>query len=124
MNINWIAAATWSLVVLGVLHVVMGFVRFRHSFAAVLREGVIDKFKENDARRVAFWFTILGPLLIAVGHIGVRAANASDFEVIKIIGIYLFVTSVLGVISFPKSPLWAPLILSLVLLAGGYGWLA
>ena len=122
MNVNWIVAATWTLVVLGALHVVMGFVRFRQSFAAVLREGVIDKFKKNDARRVAFWFTILGPLLTLVGHIGVRAANASDFEMIKIIGIYLFVTSLLGVISFPKSPLWVPLILSFVLIAGGYGW--
>jgi hypothetical protein len=120
MSIYWMAAAMWALVVLGVLHVVMGLVRFRESFAAVWREGVVGKFKKDDARRVAFWFTIAGPLLIAVGHLGVRAVYAADFEVVRIIGIYLFVTSMLGVISFPKSPFWATLVLSLVLLTGGY----
>ena len=120
MNVNWMAVAMWALVVLGVLHVVMGLVRFRESFAAVWREGVIGKFKKDDARRVAFWFTIVGPLMIAVGHLGVRAVYAADFEVVRIIGIYLFVTSALGVIAFPKSPFSATLLISVVLLAGGY----
>lgn len=120
MNVNWMAAAMWALMVLGILHIMMGLVRFREAFAAAWREGVFDTFKKNDARRVAFWFTILGPLLIAVGHIGLRAVNAADLEVVRIIGLYLLVTSVFGVMAFPKSPLWAPLILSLILLAGGY----
>ncbi len=123
MQITWITTASWALVALGVLHILLSFVRFRQPFAAALSEGLINKFRVDDARRVAFWFAYFGPVLTLCGHIAVRAAAASDVELIKIIGIYLCATSILGVIAFPKSPIWMLLIVSTVLIAVGYGWL-
>lgn len=37
---------------------------------------------------------------------------------------YLLVVSVIGVAAFPKSPLWAPLLLSPLFILAGYGVLA
>lgn len=47
----------------------------------------------------------------------------SDLWLLKVIGAYLFVTCGVGVAAFPKSPLWAPLVLSLLFILTGYGTL-
>ncbi len=45
----------------------------------------------------------------------------SDLWLLKVIGAYLLVTCGIGVAAFPKSPLWAPLLLSPLFMLAGYG---
>jgi membrane glycosyltransferase len=53
------------------------------------------------------------------------SSNYKGFPVclLRIVGIYTLVSSVVGVIAFPKSPFWALLLLSPLLIAAGYGLL-
>jgi uncharacterized membrane protein YidH (DUF202 family) len=111
----------WSLFALGVIHIVFGIVRFKVPLAEAVFAGFVGKFKEPEVRRTAFWFLMCGPLLMLVGHIAVRAVANGDHSQLKLIGMYTFIWSVIGVAAFPKSPLWALLLLSPLLVASGYG---
>ncbi len=120
---NWKTAAAWALIALGFLHIVMGFARFKQPFMAALSEGIFDAFKADDTRRLAFWFTLLGPVLLLCGHLALRAAQGGDLETLGLIGLYLLVAAVLGIVAFPASPLWALLVVAGLLFAAGRGWL-
>jgi hypothetical protein len=54
-----------------------------------------------------------------MGHIAIRAVAAGDHAVLKIMGIYALVASVVCIAAFPVSPLWSLLVLSLLLIAAG-----
>ena len=123
MEFSWKTVSSWGIFVLGVAHILMGIVRFRLPFAAALQDGLIGAFSVDDSRRVAVWFTLFGPALALCGHLTVRAAAVSDLETLKIVGIYLSGTALVGLAAFPYSPLWALLALSVSLVAVGYGWL-
>ncbi|NEW05806.1 hypothetical protein GK047_07210 [Paenibacillus sp. SYP-B3998] len=115
--------AAWILLALGIGHIIYGLIWFKVPFKEAFCEGFINKFKSNESRRSAFWFTIFGPLLTMSGHIAIYAANMSDMGLFSIIGYYLFIISFFGVLALPKSPLWVALILSLIFIAIGYGWI-
>jgi len=113
----------WALFILGVAHIVFGLVRFKAPVAEAVAAGFIGQFKVPEARRTAFWFLMCGPLLMLAGQIAIHAVAVSDLSLLKVIGAYMFVVSVVGVTAFPKSPLWAPLVLSPMFVAAGYGLL-
>jgi hypothetical protein len=118
-----IAIAAWTILLLGIGHTLLGFYWFRKPLREAMAEGLIGRFTELPARRLAFWFIIFGPLLILAGHIAIHAAATADLTLLKMTGAYLFVTCVLGTIALPKSPFALVLLLSPVLVAGGYGWI-
>lgn len=113
----------WILFGLGAAHIAFGIFKFKTPLSDAVNAGFVAKFQAPEIRRTAFWFLIVGPLLMLIGHIAIRAAAAGDLEVLKITGIYLLVMSIIGVAAMPKSPILASLILSIFLIAVGYGWL-
>jgi hypothetical protein len=123
MKLNWMTGTSWVLFGLGAAHIAMGLVRFRLPYAAALAEGWFDRFGASDERRLAFWFTLLGPVLMLCGHLAVRAAAASDTATVGLIGRYLVAAGLAGVLAFPKSPLALLLLVGLVMVACGEGWL-
>ncbi|USB33906.1 DUF6463 family protein [Paenibacillus sp. YPG26] len=116
-------AAAWILLALGVGHTLYGLVWFRVPFLEVFREGFVNKFKSNESRRSAFWFTIFGPLLMMSGHISFYLTSTANRELFLIIGFYMLIISLIGILALPKSPFWLALIGSLVFVAAGYGWI-
>jgi uncharacterized membrane protein HdeD (DUF308 family) len=110
-------AAAWSIVVLGLVHIVFGLLRFKAPLADALAAGFVDQFRPSEARRAAFWFLMCGPLLVLVGQLALRAVAAGDAGVLRLIGCYTLGAGLVGVAAFPASPLWSLLLLSLVLLA-------
>ena len=119
-----IIAAAWALLVLGMCHTLLGLVKFRQPIKEAIHDGFIGQFRLADSRRLAFWFTIFGPLLVMGGQVALHAAHASDLELLKLIGFYMLAVSVMGALALPKSPFWIALILCPVFIAGGYGWLS
>jgi hypothetical protein len=119
-----IVFAAWAVALLGVSHTIMGLVWFRKPIAAALKEGGVGKFQGIDSRRVAFWFTIFGPALLALGHVAILAAGRGDLVTLRTIGCYLLVLSVIGVLALPKSGFWGALVLAPILIGAGYGWFA
>jgi len=113
----------WATFALGIAHIVFGMVRFRVPLAEAVYAGFSGQFAAPEIRRTAFWFLMCGPFLMLVGHIAIRAVAVGDLELLKLIGLYMLVASTIGVAAFPASPLWAPLLLSPLLIAAGYGLL-
>lgn len=116
--------AAWVLIVLGVSHVIFGLIRFKIPIREAIAEGFVGRFMHSDARRLAFWFVLVGPLLSLLGQVALRAIDSGDLGLIRTIGCYLFAAFVVGALAFPKSPLWALLPPSTIFIAAGSGWLA
>ena len=112
---------SWTLFALGVAHIAFGLVRFQTALIEACRAGFAGQFKAPEVRRSAFWFLMCGPLLMLTGQVAVHAVAMSDLWLLKVIGAYLLVTCGIGVAAFPKSPLWAPLLLSPLFMLAGYG---
>ncbi len=113
--------AAWFIFALGVAHIIYGLVKFRSPLAAAVSAGFVGQFWTPDIRRIAFWFTLFGLALTLIGHIAIRAVAAGDLALLKIIGFYVFIISVIGITAFPKSPFWASLFVSSLAIAAGYG---
>ena len=113
--------AAWFVFFLGFAHIVFGLVRFRKPVVDAIADGYVGQFAVPEVRRTAFWFLIFGPLLVLVGHVGIHAVAQGDLALLRILGFYGLITALLGVTAFPKSPFWAPLLVSPLLIAAGYG---
>ena len=109
----------WTTLVLGVVHIVFGIIKFKVPLAEAVSAGFIDQFIGDAARREAFWFLSCGPFLMLMGHIAIRAVSAGDRAVLKVMGLYVLGASLVSVAAFPTSPLWSLLVLSLLLFAAG-----
>lgn len=118
-----VLTASWMLFSLGIAHILFGFIKYRSPIKDAIVDGFVGKFGGSDSRRLAFWFTILGPALALIGQVAVHSVNIGDYEIVKTIGFYLLGISILGVLAFPKSPLWAVLLLAPIFIAGGFGWI-
>jgi hypothetical protein len=111
----------WLLFALGVGHLVYAAVKFKVPLAEAVSVGFVGQFTSPEVRRTAFWFVIVGPFLMLAGHTAVHAVAAGDLALLRIVGTYTFVTSIVGVAALPKSPFLASLLVSSLLLAAGYG---
>jgi uncharacterized membrane protein HdeD (DUF308 family) len=111
----------WAILALGIVHIVFGILRFKAPLTDALLAGFVGRFAEPEIRRTAFWFLMAGPLFMLAGHVAIHAVASGDRELLKVIGLYMLASSIVGVLAFPVSPLWAPLVLSLPLIAAGYG---
>lgn len=116
--------AVWIIFILGIAHIVYGLVAFRAPLRDAAAAGLIGQFKTPDIRRTAFWFLIFGPLMMLTGHVGIHAVGVGDLGSLRIIGIYSFITSLIGVLAMPTSPFWGALLVSPLLIAAGYGLLS
>jgi uncharacterized membrane protein HdeD (DUF308 family) len=110
----------WAILILGFIHVVFGVIRFKVPIAEAWAAGFIGQFMMPEIRRTTFWFIMYGPLLMLVGHFAIHAVEISDLKLLKLIGVYMLASSVVGVFSFPVSGFLVTLLLSLLLLAAGY----
>ncbi|MBC7957740.1 MAG: hypothetical protein H7Y33_17965 [Cytophagales bacterium] len=114
----------WLLFLLGVAHIAYGLAKFKVPLSEVMAAGFVDQFKASELRRTAFWFVAFGPLLMLAGHAAIHAVAIGDLGLLKIIGGYALFISLVGVAAFPRSPFLASLIVSPLLIAAGFGWLA
>ena len=119
-NLSIIAA--WSLLILGVAHLLFALAKFKEPLLGAFRAGFIGKFAEPESRRTAFWFAIFSLPLTAAGHSAIHAVASGDLALLRIIGCYVSIASIIGVAAFPKSPFPASLAVAAMLLAAGYGW--
>jgi len=117
-------STAWFLFLLGIGHIAVGLVQYRKPLRDAVVAGFVGKFAVPEIRRTAFWFLVVGPLMMLAGQVGLHAIAQGDRALLRMLGMYVLVSAVLGAAAFPKSPFWAALVASLVLIAAGYGWLA
>lgn len=113
--------SAWALLVLGLAHISFGVVRFQEPLLQAVSSGFVGMFSTPEISRTAFWFVLFGLPLVLAGHVAVRAAEIGDLVLLRIIGGYVFLASLLGVAAFPASPFWASLVVSALLVAAGLG---
>lgn len=111
----------WLLIALGVGHVLYGFYRFGTPLREAVADGFGGRFGKPEVRRTAFWFVILGPMLVLTGHLALHAASVGDVSAIRLIGLYLLGVSLVGVCAFPRSPFSAGIVVAVLLLAQAWG---
>lgn len=116
--------AAWILIVLGVLHVIFGLIQFKVQIRETIAEGFVGRFMRSDTRRLAFWFILVGPLLTLIGQVALQAVQMNDTGLLLTIGLYLSGAAALGVLAFPRSPLWGLVPPSAIFIAAGFGWIA
>jgi hypothetical protein len=114
--------AACILIVLGLGHTAVGGVLFKKPLADAVCAGFMGQFERYPDRRAAFSFMIFGPLLIMGGHLAIHAVKTADAGLLKIIGFYLLAVAAVGSLAMPQSPFWVGLIVSLVFIGAGYGW--
>lgn len=114
-------AVAWFMFALGIGHIVFGLVKFKTPLVEAVSAGFVGQFKAPEVRRTTFWFLIFGPLLMLAGHVAIHAVGVGDLALLKIVGFYAFITALIGVAAFPKSPFWGALFASPVFVAAGYG---
>lgn len=102
----------------------LGLYKFKLPLAEATTAGFVGQFKVPEIRRTAFWFVIFGPLVMLAGHTSIHAVAVGDLELLKVVGIYMLITSVVGVAAHPKSPFLVSLLVSPLLIAAGYGLIA
>jgi hypothetical protein len=107
----------WSLFALGLAHIVFGLVRFKAPLLGALADGFVGQFAAVEARRTAFWFLMAGPQLMLAGQVALHAVAHGQPALLRLVGLYLFACSAIGVAAFPKSPLPLALLLSIALIA-------
>jgi hypothetical protein len=74
-------------------------------------------------RRMAFWFTIFGPLLLMAGHVALHAVRSHDLALMQLVGAYMSALGLLGATALPMSPFWAAVVIGSMSIARGRGWL-
>ncbi|MBI5255622.1 MAG: hypothetical protein HY855_03915 [Burkholderiales bacterium] len=115
--------AAWFLFALGIGHTVYGLVMFRQPLGEALAAGFVGQFMGHPPRITAFWFLIMGPLLMLAGQTAAHAAAGGDQALLRLVGGYLLVIALIGVAALPKSPFWAALFVAPWLVAAGFGWI-
>jgi hypothetical protein len=112
---------SWALFVLGIGHVLYGAAKFRGPLMAGLSAGFVGQFSAPETRRTAFWFVLVGPLLMLAGQVAIHAVAVDDLPLLRLVAAYLLAVSVVGVAALPRSPFVVALLLSALLLVAGYG---
>ncbi len=113
----------WSLFILGIAHIAYGLLKFKKPLSDALSEGFYNRFEPFDDRKLAFWFVLFGLMLMLAGHAAIHAVTVNDLNIVKIISYYAGVISLIGLIAFPKSPFSVSIVIAILLIAVGYGFI-
>ena len=114
--------AAWALFGLGIGHIIFGLARYRRPLLEVVAAGYVGQFDKSEQARTAFWFLIFGPALMLLGLVAEHAVALGELALLRQIGFVLVGTCVAGALAFPKSPFPVGLVIGLLLLAVGLGW--
>ncbi|MEO0470757.1 MAG: DUF6463 family protein [Bacteroidota bacterium] len=102
------------IIVIGVLHGLLGLVKFSGSFTAMIAEGVFNTGAGSE-RGWAIWFTVAGPVFILLG-LSLRSLEQHQIQIPNAIGWGLSILAVIGGIFIPVSGFWALLLPGILIL--------
>lgn len=100
---------TWigkSILIIGVIHSIFGFVVFRSTLAEIIHEGLINTIQEQPLRNYAFWFIFFGFLVITFG-LFVDWCERKTGELPKFFGWSLLALTLIIVTIMPMSGGWS-----------------
>ena len=99
---NWIGK---SLMVIGIIHSIFGFIVFHNIIADLIREMLFNSIDRQLDRNTAFWFLFTGFAIIIIGGL-VDWAERKHSELPSFLKWSLLVITILGCFIMPKSGFW------------------
>lgn len=111
----------WLTFVLGIGHTLTGLILYKKPLLSAFSDGYWNSFKADKSRTLAFWFVLFGPMLSFVGYLCVYAVNAGDSGLLQRLAVFLLCLGLSGGLAFPKSPFWAAVVFSTLMLMKTHG---
>ena len=103
-----------SIIIIGILHSILGFVKFSNSFSEIIYNGFFNTVSGAE-KGWALWFTITGIVFILLG-IAISFIEKNGLKPPSGIGYILSATAILGGVMLPLSGFWALLFPSVLIL--------
>ena len=94
-----------SIVIIGVIHSIFGFVFFRSTIAELFGDGLINTVNGQPMREAVFWFIFAGFLMILFGML-VDWCERKGLELPKFLGWSLLIFTISVVTIMPISGGW------------------
>lgn len=110
MNPRVKLAPKTALNALAVGHTLWGIYAYRDQLAGIVLDvpgsvgdGIFDTRHSRDARAAAYWFLFVGPLLTVIARLYDSAEAAGDRPAVRSAARTLLGTSVVGLVTIPRS---------------------
>ena len=99
-----------ALNALAVGHTLWGTYAYRDQLAGIVLDvpgsvgdGIFDKEHSRDGRACAYWFLFVGPLLTVVARLFDSAETSGDRQAMRSAALTILGTSVVGLVTIPRS---------------------
>ncbi|WP_394750999.1 DUF6463 family protein [Spongiimicrobium salis] len=102
------------ILIIGVLHLLLGLVKFSSVFGGMLSEGWLNT-AEGDTRGRALWFTFTGLVFLMFGF-AIGYLEKEGLQVPRSLGWWLLASTILGATALPLSGFWALVLPSVLIL--------
>lgn len=94
------------LTITGILHTIVALMLSKDIFAEMIRDGLINSTKGNYIRGYAFWFLIVGVILILWGITMQYYINKEQKPAPKFLGYAILLVTIIGCTIAPFSGFW------------------
>ena len=115
-----VAYIGYLFILLAVGHTVTGLVLYRSALTGLIRDKYFNAVLRDKNRTILFWLLMFSALLALLGQLILYAAASHDLLLLRIAGWYALVIGLAGALAMPRSPFWAALLASPVLLQAAY----
>lgn len=102
------------VIAIGILHTMLGLVKYAGIFGAMVSEGLINTAGTNE-RNLAIWFTFCGTVFIMLGYT-MKTIEGHTGRIPSPLGWSMFASAVLGGLILPISGFWALIIPSFLII--------
>ncbi len=103
------------MLLIGLLHVTTGFIRFNTEFGRMLAAGLVDTARQPLGQRLAFWFTFAGLLMGLIGYLMDWIVRRQGMRLPGAFGYGLTGLCIIGLVLIPLSGFWLVLPLGIYL---------
>jgi len=94
------------LILTGLLHIAVGILLFKDTFAEYINNGIINSVTENSVQETGFWFLVCGTLVIMWGLTMHHYIRKTYKPAPKFLGYFLLIISLIGGLIVPISGFW------------------
>jgi hypothetical protein len=107
------------IMVIGVLHLITGFVENWNVAIEIFRSGIINTVDETPERLVFFWFEISGLFVLLAGSFLQHYLNENKKPIPKRYGYYLLSIGIIGCVLEPVSGFYVFILIALIIIFSG-----